>query len=60
MKLFEMTQIQNFKQLSPEQQRFTAKLINIEVKRIAKEKAIPEEKAYWGFTHGLYGSDRSI
>lgn len=60
MKAFEYTQKRNIDDLSQEQQRFTAKMIVNEVKRIAKENNISEEQAYWGYTHGLYGADREI
>ena len=60
MKAFEDTQKRNIDDLSQEQQRFTAKMIVNEVKRIAKENNISEEQAYWGYTHGLYGADREI
>ena len=60
MKAFEYTQKRNIDDLSQEQQRFTAKMIVNEVKRIAKENNISEEQAYWGYTYGLYGADREI
>ena len=37
MKAFEYTQKKNLENLSPDQQRFTAKMIVNEVQRIAKE-----------------------
>ena len=40
-------------------QNFVAKRILKEVERIAKEKNISEEDAYWGYMHGLYG-DREV
>ena len=47
-------------ELSPDQQRFTAKMIVNEVQKIARESNISEEQAYWGYTHGLYGADRKM
>lgn len=46
--------------MSPDQQKFIAKMIVKEVEKIAKEYNISEEEAYWGYTHGLYGADREI
>lgn len=60
MKAFEYTQKKNLENLSPDQQRFTAKMIVNEVQRIAKENNISEEQAYWGYAHGLYGADRKM
>lgn len=60
MKAFELTRKQNVQAMSPDQQRFTAKMIVKEVEKIAKENNISEEEAYWGYTHGLYGADREI
>lgn len=60
MKAFELTRKQNMQAMSPDQQRFTAKMIVKEVEKIAKEHNISEEEAYWGYTHGLYGADREI
>ena len=60
MKAFELARRQNMQAMSPDQQRFTAKMIVKEVEKIAKEHNISEEEAYWGYTHGLYGADREI
>ncbi len=60
MKVFEYGQKKNMEELSPVQQKFTAKMIVKEVQRIAKEHGISEETAYWGYMHGLYGGDREI
>lgn len=60
MKAFELARRQNMQSMSPDQQRFTAKMIVKEVEKIAKEHNISEEQAYWGYTHGLYGADREI
>ena len=58
MKAFEYTQKRNLENLSQDQQRFTAKMN--EVQKIARENNISEEQAYWGYTHGLYGADRKM
>ena len=60
MRAFELTEKNNMNKMSEVQQQFTAKMILREVQKIAKEKNISEEEAYWGYTHGLYGSDREI
>lgn len=60
MKAFELTKEKNIKSMSKAQQQFTAKMIMNEVVKIAKEKNISEEEAYWGYTHGLYGADREM
>lgn len=60
MKAFEIAQRENFNNLSPEQQSFFSKMIMKEVKKIAKENNISEERAYWGYVHGLYGADREM
>lgn len=60
MKAFELTRKQNMEEMSSDQRQFTAKMIVREVQKIAKEHNISEEEAYWGYTHGLYGSDRDV
>lgn len=60
MKAFELTKKNSMSKMSESQQQFTAKMIMREVQKIAKEKNISEEDAYWGYMHGLYGSDRKI
>ena len=60
MKAFELTRKQNMEEMSSNQRQFTAKMIVREVQKIAKEHNISEEEAYWGYTHGLYGSDRDV
>ncbi len=47
-------------ELSPMQQRFTAKMIVKEVQRIAAEHNISEKAVYWGYMHGLYDGDREL
>ena len=59
-KAFEYARKDVMKELSGDQQKFTARMILSEVKRIAEEHGISEEKAYWGYTHGLYGGDREV
>ena len=53
MHVFEYGKKSNMNELSPDQQRFTAKMIVKEVQRIAKEHNISEETAYWGYMHGV-------
>ena len=60
MKAFELTRKQNMEEMSSDQRQFTAKMIVREVQKIAKEHNVSEEEAYWGYTHGLYGSDRDV
>lgn len=60
MHVFEYGKKLNMNELSPDQQRFTAKMIVKEVQRIAKEHNISEETAYWGYMHGLYDGDREL
>ena len=60
MKAFELTRKKKLEELSSDQRQFTAKMIVREVQKIAKEHNISEEEAYWGYTHGLYGSDRDV
>lgn len=60
MHVFEYGKKSNMNELSPDQQRFTAKMIVKEVQRIAKEHNISEEIAYWGYMHGLYDGDREL
>lgn len=60
MKAFELTRKQNMEEMSSDQRQFTAKMIVREVQKNAKEHNISEEEAYWGYTHGLYGSDRDV
>jgi len=60
MKAFELTRKQNMEEMLSDQRQFTAKMIVREVQKIAKEHNISEEEAYWGYTHGLYGSDRDV
>ncbi len=57
MRAFEYGKKKNMSELSPIQQKFTAKMIVKEVQQIAKEYNISEETAYWGYMHGLYGGD---
>ncbi len=60
MKAFDLSKKSNMKAMAPDQRCFTAKMIMKEVEKIAKDHNISEEEAYWGYTHGLYGSDREI
>ena len=60
MKAFELCRKENIASMDPLQQRFTAKMIVREVEKIAKEKNISEEAAYYGYIHGLYGADREL
>lgn len=60
MHVFEYGKKSNMNELSPDQQRFTAKMIVKEVQRIAKEHNISEETAYWRYMHGLYDGDREL
>ncbi len=60
MRVFEYGKKANMTELSPMQQKFTAKMIVKEVQRIAKEHNISEETAYWGYMHGLHGGDREL
>lgn len=52
MRVFELTEKKNINKMSAVQQQFTAKMVVREVQKIAKEKNISEEEAYWGYTHG--------
>lgn len=60
MKMFEYAQREVMKDQEESSRQFVARKILQEVKRIAKEKNIDEETAYWGYTHGLYSGDREI
>ena len=60
MRVFEFGKKANMAELSPTQQKFTAKMIIKEVQRIAREHNISEETAYWGYMHGLYDGDREL
>lgn len=59
-KMFEYAQLDTMRSLNDDQQRFMANVIVRDVKKIAKEKGISEEDAYFGYIHGLYGSDREV
>ncbi len=60
MKTFELLKKQNFANLSPDQQQFTAKMIMREVEKIAREKNISPEEAYYWYSKGLFDGDREI
>ena len=58
--MFEYTKKENLMKLSPDARTFIAKKIMQEVDLIAKEKDIPQEKAYAMYASGLYGGDRIV
>ena len=60
MKVFELCKKSNMKDMDPDQQLFTAKMIVREVQKIAREKNISEEEAYYWYSKGLFGGDREI
>lgn len=60
MKMYEYGFTSVMKDQEPSRQKFVAKSILKEVERIAKERNISEEDAYFGFMHGLYGGDREV
>lgn len=61
MRLFEYCQKKNLMQLPDDQRLFISKKIIQEVNKVAKEKGISKEEAYWQFSHGLTeGSDRIV
>lgn len=60
MKMFEYMRKGNFKELSPEQQRFLAIRIMKDVNDYAVEHNISPEKAYEMYSLGLIGSDREV
>ena len=60
MYLFELMQKKNFEKLSPDQRIFFSKMITKEVERVAQEKRVTSEEAYYWLSKGLYGGDREI
>ena len=60
MKMYEYGFTSVMREQDPTRQKFLAKSILKEVERIAKERNISEEDAYWGYMHGLYGGDREV
>lgn len=60
MKMFEYMRKGNFKELSPDQQRFVAARIMKDVNDYAAEHNISPEKAYEMYSLGLIGSDREV
>lgn len=60
MKMYEYGFTSVMKEQEPSRQKFVAKSILKEVEKIAKERNISEEDAYFGYMHGLYGGDREI
>ena len=60
MKMFEYMRKDNFKELSPDQQRFVAARIMKDVNTYAVEHNISPEKAYEMYSFGLIGSDREV
>lgn len=61
MRLFEYCQRKNLLELTDDQRLFITKKIMQEVEKVAKEKGISMEDAYWQFSHGLTeGSDRVV
>ena len=59
-KVFDLTQKQNFDELTPDQKEFTAKMIMKEVEKYAQEHNVSPEVAYEFYRKGMLGSDRII
>ena len=60
MKLMDYMKPSVMNSLEPTTQKFVAKMIIREVKKVAKEKDMTEEQAYYWMSKGLYGGDREI
>lgn len=60
MKLMDYMKPSVMNSLEPTTQKFVAKMIIREAKRIAKENNMTEEQAYYWMSKGLYGGDREI
>ena len=61
MYMFEFTKRQNMLKLDDEEaKRAIAQKIISDVKRIAKEYNISEEKAYYYYSKGLFGGDNKV
>lgn len=60
MRVFEYTKKSNLQKLSPDRQRFVAKMIMRDVKKLAAEKHITEPEAYALYSSGLYGGDHML
>lgn len=58
--VFELIQKQKMLNITPEEQKFLAKMIVKEVEQAAFETGKTAEEVYMWYAKGLYGSDRMI